>query len=356
MEAAWNLHQGCRIYKSCGILFTNRQDYSLLAHLFIAGHLIECSTYVTGGNFSGFKSLPDPSIDFRFPVKGKDEIVTEGTYKAQLLYKIQGPIYYNPDVPKSGGHQAEVHYFLCGLDIAGKAKLLENQIRHLLDESKYQTLVFRTTGSCPSNPSSQDAATVDVCIFAQSRDEEALSVSNFLRPCIDTIMQSYPGATFAKPYYEYFVSIFPQERIRHISHIPFRDTSLSYETAAPFDLGVLAHTIRCPLGYVVHARSGDKGSDTNGGFFVRHADKWNWLRNLLSTDEIRELLGQDDTDKKIFRFELPNIWVVYFLLKDHLDRGMSSSSYYDVLGKNVAEFLRCRYVDIPDKFLARGRI
>ncbi|KAB8275953.1 hypothetical protein BDV30DRAFT_224712 [Aspergillus minisclerotigenes] len=355
MEAALNLYQGCRIYDFCGILFTDstnglvgisHQDYRLLAHLFIAGHLIECSTYVTGGNFSGFKSLPGPSIAFRFPVKGKDEIVTEGTYKAQLLYKIQGPIYYNPDVPKSGGHQAEVHYFLCGLDIAGKGKLVENQIRHLLDESKYQTLVFQTTGSCPSNPSSQDAATVDVCIFAQSRDEEALSVSNFLRPCIDTIMQSYPGATFAVDsrqaftnlYYEYFVSIFPQERIRHISHIPFRDTSLSYETAAPFDLGVLAHTTRCPLGYVVHARSGDKGSDTNGGLFVRHAEKWNWLRNLLSTDEIRELLGQDDTGNKIFRFELPNIW--------------SDCSFL----KNVAEFLRCRYVDIPDKFLARGRI
>ncbi|RMZ38894.1 hypothetical protein CA14_003239 [Aspergillus flavus] len=31
--------------------------------------------------------------------------------------------------PKSGGRQAEVHYFLCGLDIAGKAKLLETEIQ-----------------------------------------------------------------------------------------------------------------------------------------------------------------------------------------------------------------------------------
>ncbi|PIG82324.1 putative duf1446 domain-containing protein [Aspergillus arachidicola] len=407
----------------------SRQDYSQLAHAFVAGHFIECSTYVTGGNFSGFKSLPGPSIDLGFPVveiapeghftvtlqKGKDGMMTEGTCKAQLLYEIQGPMYYNPDVvailddiiikdkgsnrveisnikyakpppttkigiTAQGGYQAEVHYFLCGLDITEKAKLLEKQIRQLLDESKYHTLVFRTTGSCPSNPSSQDAATVDVRIFAQSRDEEALSLSNFLRPCTDTIMQSYPGATFAvdsrqalaKPYYEYFVSIFPQERIRHISHIPFKDTSIpidppsdttpfvyeqsSYESAAPFDLGVFGPTTRRPLGYVVHARSGDKGSDANVGFFVRHADEWNWLRTLLSTDKLRELLGKDDTGNQIFRCELPNIWAVHFLLKDHLDRGVSSSSTYDVLGKNVAEFLRRRYVDIPDKFLARGRI
>jgi hypothetical protein len=47
---------------------------------------------------------------------------------------------------------------------------------------------------------------------------------------------------------------------------------------------------------------------------------------------------------------------VHFLLKDHLDRGVSSTSSYDALGKNVAEYLRCKRVDIPEVFLARGRI
>jgi hypothetical protein len=47
---------------------------------------------------------------------------------------------------------------------------------------------------------------------------------------------------------------------------------------------------------------------------------------------------------------------VHFLLKDHLDRGVASSSTYDVLGKNVAEYLRCKHVAIPNKFLERGRI
>ena len=152
-------------------------------------------------------------------------------------------------------------------------------------------------------------------------------------------MQSYPGATFAvdtrqaapKPYYEYFVSTFPQDRIRHISHIPShnaqisidppRETTpfvleqLSYETAAPFDLGVFGPTTRCPLGYVVHARSGDKGSDANVGFFVRHPDEWDWLRTLLSTEKIRELLGNDDKGDQIFRFELPNIWGMFLFLR-----------------------------------------
>ena len=47
---------------------------------------------------------------------------------------------------------------------------------------------------------------------------------------------------------------------------------------------------------------------------------------------------------------------MHFLLKDHMDRGVASSSTYDVLGKNVAEYLRCKHVEIPNKFLERGRI
>jgi hypothetical protein len=67
---------------------------------------------VTGGNFSGFKSLPGRSLDIGFPVvemesnghfivskqKNRDGMVTVDTCKAQLLYEIQGPFYYNSDV------------------------------------------------------------------------------------------------------------------------------------------------------------------------------------------------------------------------------------------------------------------
>lgn len=90
----------------------DRQDYKQLASAFVAGHFIECSTYVTGGNFTGFKSLPGKSLDIAYPIveikadgdffvtkqKGRDGIVTLETCKAQLLYEIQGPLYYNSDV------------------------------------------------------------------------------------------------------------------------------------------------------------------------------------------------------------------------------------------------------------------
>lgn len=56
------------------------------------------------------------------------------------------------------------------------------------------------------------------------------------------------------------------------------------------------------------------------------------------------------------RFELPNAYAVHFLLHNHLDRGVSCSSSYDFLAKNVAEYLRSKHVELPLKFLNRGRL
>ena len=89
-----------------------RSDLAQLAHAFVAGHFIECSTYVTGGNFTGFKQMQGAYNDLAFPIveveasgefivtkqKDKNGIVTAETCKAQLLYEIQGPLYYNSDV------------------------------------------------------------------------------------------------------------------------------------------------------------------------------------------------------------------------------------------------------------------
>lgn len=89
-----------------------RDDISQLAHTLVAGHFIECTTYVTGGNFSGFKTLPGTSVDIGFPIASvegtgeftvykqakKGGMITPETCKAQLLYEIQGPYYYNSDV------------------------------------------------------------------------------------------------------------------------------------------------------------------------------------------------------------------------------------------------------------------
>jgi hypothetical protein len=137
---------------------------------------------------------------------------------------------------------------------------------------------------------------------------------------------------------------------------PYTRMQRSYDTENPVDLSTFGPTTRGPLGWVVMGRSGDKASNANVGFFMRHADEWDWLRSMLSTEKMIELLGSEYLDRGLERFEMPNLGVVHFLVRDHLDGGFNSTSSLDSLGKNLCEFLRAKHVDIPNKFLDRGKI
>jgi len=432
-----------------------RDNISELAHALMIGHIIECSTYATGGYYSGFKSLGVNDTDMGYPIasiehngeavitmeKGKDGLVNTWTITSQLLYEIQGPLYYNSDVTADisnikleqveenavrvsgikglppppttkgqyfpflslimlltshtvgitakGGYQAEFHFFLTGLDIEEKARMVERQTLRLMGEhvKKFSCLKFQICGSVPQDPQSQDEATVDMRIFAQTQDPAILSGDNFLdsdrgsfaRFCIENLLQGYPGSTMApdmrqaigRPFFEYHVSLMPQSYVKEVAHLPdgtevavegpkltqeYDRQQPSYNTRNPVDLSSFGPTSRAPLGYIVMGRSGDKSSNCNLGLWVRHADEYDWLRSLLSVEKIRKLLGKDDKGKKIDRFEMPNINGVHFLLNDHLDRGFNSTSGYDSLGKNLCEYIRSKYVDIPNQFLERGRI
>ena len=94
-----------------------RTDFDQLAGGVVAGHLIECSAQVTGGNYSFFTEIEGRNevgggARFGFPwadiaadgssVIGKHDNtggqVSVGTVTSQLLYEIGGPEYLGPDV------------------------------------------------------------------------------------------------------------------------------------------------------------------------------------------------------------------------------------------------------------------
>ncbi|KAJ7354529.1 hypothetical protein DFH08DRAFT_46518 [Mycena albidolilacea] len=403
-----------------------------LANALIAGHLIECSTYVTGGNFSGFKELEEGGrwLDLGYPIaeigaqgevvitkqKGRGGIVSVGTCTAQLLYEIQGPWYFNSDVTAildnicftqigdhrvsmtgvesappppttkvgitaPGGFQAEAYYFLTGLDAPAKARLFEQQARYALRSSApaFTLLSFQLLGTPVPNARTQDAATAVLRVVAQAPTAEALAPELFARRLVDLVMSVFPGGTFhldlrmgaPRPVYAYFVTRLAQTDVKHRVHThdgavvevppPKATRVFGAQPSAPrfvgpgVTAGEWGETMRAPLGLVVHARSGDKGSDSNVGFFVSGAEEFEWLRRLLSVDAVKELLAGEYNGKQIDRFELPHIRAVHFLLHDHLDRGVNCTSSVDFLGKNVAEFLRAREVDVPRRFLKRTR-
>ncbi|KAJ7162255.1 hypothetical protein C8R46DRAFT_1104005 [Mycena filopes] len=398
----------------------DRTKLPQLANALIAGHLIECSTYITGGNFSGFKELEKGGLwlDLGFPIaeigaegevvitkqKGRGGIVSVETCTAQLLYEIQGPWYFNSDVTAiidnirftqigenrvsmsgvehappppttkvgvtaHGGFQAEMHYFLVGLDIPEKARMFEQQFT-LLD--------FQLLGTPTPDPQTQASATVLLRMVAQAKTAADIAPTKFLRPILDLVMSAYPGGTFhldmrlgiPRPMYEYFVTKLDQKEVEHRVHMQDgrvievppptvtkvfarqQPSTPSYEAGPPAEFG---ETVRAPLGLVAHGRSGDKGSDANVGFFVSDAEQYKWLHQFLSVDRMKTLLAKEYNGKEIDRFELPHIRAVHFLLHDHLDRGVSCTSTVDFLGKNVAEFIRAREVDIPREFLQKKK-
>lgn len=409
-----------------------RSHLDKLANAFVAGHLSECSSYSTGGNFSGFKDLE--CLDWTnigYPIveiassgqvvitKNKDSggEVSVATLTSQFLYEIQGPWYFNSDVTailsdvsfeqlstnrvalhgvkgalpppttKVGItakplYQAEMHWFIVGLDVSAKARMIEQQIRHQMRNHihTFSRLEFQVIGSVDTNARTQNGATADFRVIAQACKKEDLAPSKFARPCIDPIMCAYPGATphldlrlaFPKEVFEYYVTLMSQSSVSHRVHLNSgeicdidppsqtqvwpKDQPTQDTTSNPTPLTTFSPIIPSPLGTIIHARSGDKGSDCNIGFFVRYADEYTWLQNLLSTAYMKELLADEYKGGKIERCEFPGLRAVHFLLKDHLDRGVGITTGVDFLGKNCAEWIRGREGGVPVRFLARGRI
>lgn len=275
---------------------------------------------------------------------------------------------------------------MTGLDVPEKARMIEAQLRHALKpySNKFSALSFSVLGSPAPNADNQNAATAVFRVFVQAKNSDDIVPAKFLRPIIDNIMQSYPGSTFhldfrlgiPKPFYEYYVTLLDQSKVQHLLHFDGKDTIIPPPTSTKVfterqpsqgttniqvDMSKFGPTEYVPLGTIVNARSGDKGSDCNCGFWVRHEDEYVWLKNLLSTETIQVLLGKEyDTSRmpkiEIERFELPNLRAVHFLFRNLLDRGATSTSTVDFLGKNCAEFLRSRYVHVPQRFIARGRL
>ena len=200
-------------------------DYDALAGSLIAGHIIECSSYAVGGYYSGFKKLFDGCENLGFPIAaiesdgtsvftkaaGDGGEMSVGTATSQLLYEIQGPLYYNSDVTaditnikleqlgkdqvrltgvkgllpptttkvgltSKGGYQAEFSYLFCGLDLKEKAEWTEKQIRYSMRNhiDKFSALRFHLVGSEAQDPEDQDAATAFFRIFVQTKDPELL--------------------------------------------------------------------------------------------------------------------------------------------------------------------------------------
>jgi hypothetical protein len=340
---------------------------------------------------------------------GTDGVVDRDTVTAQLLYEIQGLIYLNPDVavdlstvelraegadrvlvhgatggpPPSTtkvaitaitGWENSINLFLCGLDIEEKAALIEAQARDALAGSEVDLIRVDRIGTAAVDPSTIDEATVLLRLLARSSNEKALQPSRFFRDVHSTVLGSIPGFhtdglgyrnTRAAPLLEYWPAVVPVSELEHtVVHadgtrqaarapgafasgpISSREAGVSDTVYGSGWLEATVDTETVPLGRVVHARSGDKGGNSNVGIWAADEAAWPWLRELLTEDRIRSLFPEVG-ELRITRDELPNLRAVHFVFHGLLGDGASSNGRQDALGKTVGEFLRARYVPVP---------
>jgi hypothetical protein len=345
-------------------------------------------------------------------------MVSDVTVRSQILYEIQGNVYLNPDVqalidditvtdvgvdrvrvtgvrgrppPETtkvgicaiGGYQAETMVFATGLDVKDKFDTYKAQIeRHLGAQLKqFSTWDMTQYGVSADNPKTEAEGTAMLRIFAQAKDIDAFGpIRNLAAITNPEGLGHYPGlawlldrrAAVPTPYIEYWPGLLHQKHLPLTVRFVGSDKEITvsavgdevapvvkqkdYDPASAFDPSLWGATTRGPLGHIVHARSGDKGGNANVGFFVRHADEWAWLQSLLSKNTIIKLLEGDYAGNRIERVEFPGMRAVHFVIHDYLGKGVSSTARLDNLAKSVAEYLRAKYVDIPDKFLARGKL
>jgi acyclic terpene utilization AtuA family protein len=379
-----------------------RRDLDALAGATVAGHVLECGTQATGGNYSFFTEIADLRHP-GFPIaeiaadgsatitkhRGTGGAVSIGTVTAQLLYEIGAPAYLGPDVvahfdtvtlsqdgpdrvtitgvkgtpppptlkvgiTRLGGVRNSMTFVLAGLDIEAKAALVRAQLTERLGDDVSFDLV-RT-----DQPDAVTTETASALLHAH-----AVLGREFSQAAVELMLGSYPGATLtsvpgdATPYAVFASETIDQDKVRHVAVLPNGDAvdiappQVTQLADGPSHPRVLAahgaqrsETERRPLGTIIGARSGDKGGDANVGLWARTDEAYDWLRATITTDKIRELLTET-ADLDIERYELPNLRALNFVIKDILGAGVGGSTRFDPQAKALGEVLRARFVDIP---------
>jgi len=225
-----------------------RTDWDELAGAVVAGHIIECGTQCTGGNYAFFREVPgierlgfpiaEMHHDGSFVVTkhpGTGGLVSDSTVTAQLLYEIQGLEYYNPDatvrlnsirVEQQGPDRALVHsirglpgpdttkvainylggyrntmtFVITGLDVAEKAAIAERTLWSMVPGGRdaFDAVDVRLRRTDRENPATNDDALAELRITVMDRDQSKVGRA-FSNKVIEMVLANYPGFYTTSP-------------------------------------------------------------------------------------------------------------------------------------------------------------
>ncbi|MEU0092939.1 acyclic terpene utilization AtuA family protein [Kribbella sp. NPDC006257] len=340
---------------------------------------------------------------------GTGGAVTIDTVKAQLLYEITGARYAGPDATARmdsielssdepdrvrirgvegepppptykvslnsvGGFRNQVDFVLTGLDLEAKAELVQRQLERGMHR-KPAELKWSVAWTEQANADSEELASVLLRCTVKDPDPKVVGRA-FSSAAIELALASYPGFHVtappedASPYGVFTAGYVDASEVEHVVVLPdgtrktIRPSEQTLELAPaeeaelPMPLPQLVAagrparslTREVPLGRIAGARSGDKGGDANVGVWVRSEMAWRWLAHTLTVEKFQELLPETAV-LKVTRHVLPNLWALNFVVEGLLGEGVASQARFDPQAKAVGEWLRSRYVDIPEVLL-----
>ncbi|MGW3305088.1 acyclic terpene utilization AtuA family protein [Streptomyces sp. NPDC001073] len=219
-------------------------DYDRLAGAVVAGHVLECGTQATGGNYAFFTEHPPEKLRRPgFPLAevyedgssvvtkhpGTGGVVDVGTVTAQLLYETHGARYPGPDVTarldtvrlsgdgddrvridgvrgeappatlkvglnRLGGFRNEVTFVLTGLDIERKATLVREQLDLVLRDAKSRPSEVRWDLARTDHADAPTEETASALLRLVVRDADQDVVGRSLSAAaVELALASYPG-------------------------------------------------------------------------------------------------------------------------------------------------------------------
>ncbi|WP_330345101.1 DUF1446 domain-containing protein [Streptomyces longwoodensis] len=387
--------------------------YDRLAGAVVAGHVLECGTQATGGNYAFFTEGPGDVGRPGFPLAelhedgtavitkhpGTGGFVDVGTVTAQLLYETAGARYAGPDVTarldtvrlrqdgpdrvriegvrgeappptlkvgrnRLGGFRNEVVFVLTGLDVEAKAALVRRQLAPALGKvADARWELVRT-----DRPDAATEETASALLRLVVRDADQQAVGRALSgAAVELALASYPGFHVlappgkGAPYGVFEDAYVPQDAVEQVAVLPDGrrvPVAPAPDSAVPEDVPEPplpgpppdGPTRRAPLGLVAGARSGDKGGHANVGVWARTDAAWSWLAHTLTVDRFRALLPET-APLPVTRHVLPRLRALNFVVEGILGEGVAGQARFDPQAKALGEWLRSRHLDIPEALL-----
>ncbi|HBF79111.1 MAG TPA: exopolyphosphatase [Streptomyces sp.] len=386
-------------------------DLDALAGAVVAGHVLECGTQATGGNYAFFGEhdvrrpgfpLAEIHADGSGVVTkhdGTGGVVDLGTVTAQLLYETAGARYAGPDVTarldtvhltqdgpdrvritgvrgeappptlktglnRLGGWRNEVVFVLTGLDIEAKSRLVQDQFGDALARAGRAPAEVRWELARTDRPDAPTEETGSALLRLVVRDQDAEAVGRAVSgAAVELALGSYPGFHVTAPpgkgapYGVFEAGSTPAEEAAHVAVLPDgRKKSVPaagrYRELEPVARPPLPPPLPAgPTRTVPLGRIAGARSGDKGG----DANVGLWVRSEDAwrwlahelTVERFQELLPETARLTVVRHVLPNLRALNFVVHGLLGEGVAAQARFDPQAKAVGEWLRSRCLPVP---------